>query len=69
MFKTIISPVQAWLLSQNRCVGCGTNLSEGISITKDMEVNEVTCKKCGRFFIYNKTTKKYKRAPLPQKKE
>jgi len=29
MFKSVIAPMQAWLLSQGRCVGCGTELSEG----------------------------------------
>ena len=29
MFKNVIAPVQAWLLSQGRCVGCGTQLPDG----------------------------------------
>ena len=29
MFKNIISPVQAWLLSIGKCVGCGMPLSKG----------------------------------------
>ena len=53
--------MQAWLLSQGRCVGCGTNLSEGKS--KATKVGEqVTCKKCGRIFI--KKDNKYRRALL-----
>jgi len=52
MFKNVIAPIQAWLLSQGKCVGCGTPLSEGKS--KDTRFGEqVTCKKCGRMFIKN----------------
>lgn len=63
MLKNIIAPVQAWLLSQKRCVGCGTSLSKGKRLTKNNE-EEVTCKKCGRIFLYNPETKHYRRAPL-----
>lgn len=66
MFKTILAPVQAWLLSQGRCVGCGTTLLEGIVVSKDNTENEVTCKKCGRIFLYNKNKHIYQRAPLPR---
>jgi len=64
MFKNIIAPVQAWLLSQGRCVGCGTPLSTGMKVKKTGQEQEVTCKKCGRIFIYNKETKRYIRAPV-----
>jgi len=29
MFKNIIAPVQAWLLSRGQCVGCGKPLDKG----------------------------------------
>ncbi len=59
MFKNVISPVQAWLLSQGRCVGCGTDL--GTAKTESHKSGEkVTCEKCGRIFI--KTSGKYRRA-------
>jgi len=29
MFKDVIAPIQAWLLSQGRCVGCGKELKDG----------------------------------------
>lgn len=61
MFKNIIAPVQAWLLSRGQCVGCGTPLKKGKKEAKDAETEKVTCK-CGRIFIYNKNTKKYRRA-------
>lgn len=49
MIKNLISPIQAWLLSQGRCVGCGELLSRG----KKQDVNGkkiVTCR-CGRMFV------------------
>lgn len=61
MFKNIIGPVQAWLLSQGRCVGCGIALKKG---KKSELEEETTCKKCGRIFIYNTKTKHFRRAPL-----
>ena len=61
MFKNIIAPVQAWLLSKGQCVGCSLPLDQGFH-DKMMDGNEkVTCK-CGRIFIYDLKTKKYRRA-------
>jgi uncharacterized Zn finger protein (UPF0148 family) len=56
MFKNLISPVQAWLLSQGKCVGCGTPLAKG-----KKSGNVVTCK-CGRIFVNEDG--KYRRAKL-----
>lgn len=62
MFKNLISPVQAWLISQGRCVGCGMPLKKGQrKKRKDKKTEKVTCK-CGRIFIYTIDTKKYRRA-------
>jgi len=61
MFKNVIAPVQAWLLSQGRCVGCGMPLSKGKREERKGSMVKVTCK-CGRIFIYNPKTKKYRRA-------
>jgi hypothetical protein len=61
MFKKIIAPVQAWLLSQGKCVGCGKPLKKGKQEDRKDGTKKVTCK-CGRIFIYNKKTKKYRRA-------
>lgn len=66
MFKTILAPVQAWLLSQGKCVGCAASLAEGIVVTKSQNENEVTCKKCGRIFLYNRDKQTYQRAPAPR---
>ena len=67
MFKNIIAPVQAWLLSKGSCVGCGTPLTEGDSVPSNKidGCNQVTCK-CGRIFIYNPKTKTYLRALLSE---
>lgn len=61
MFKNIIAPVQAWLLSRGQCVGCGMPLKKGKKQDKKDGTEKVTCK-CGRIFIYDKKTKKYRRA-------
>lgn len=61
MFKKIIAPVQAWLLSQGKCVGCGTPLEKGKKEEKGEDQEKITCK-CGRIYIFDKKTKKYRRA-------
>jgi len=61
MFKKIIAPVQAWLLSQGKCVGCGKLLSGGKSERKGEDFEKVTCS-CGRIYILDKKTKSYRRA-------
>lgn len=67
MFKNIIAPVQAWLLSRGSCVGCGTPLSEGHkeSSKKLKGMEQVTCK-CGRIFIYDPKKNTYRRALLSE---
>lgn len=61
MFKNIIAPVQAWLLSKGQCVGCSTPLSKGKTSPHKKGSEKVVCK-CGRIFIHDLTTKKYRRA-------
>jgi len=61
VFKNIIAPVQAWLLSRGQCVGCGMPLSKGKRETRKDGTEKVICK-CGRIFIFNPKTKKYRRA-------
>lgn len=65
MFKNVIAPIQAWLLSQGRCVGCGTELSEGKN-KKTRYGDQITCVKCGRIFIKDLKTGKYRRALLEE---
>lgn len=62
MFKNIIAPVQAWLLSQGKCVGCGTSLQKAEVIKKKSKDEEIIACKCDRMFIYNQETKRYRRA-------
>ncbi len=60
MFKNIISPVQAWLLANGQCVGCGTPLDKGEKSKRKDGTHKIVCK-CGRIFIQEKN-KKYRRA-------
>lgn len=63
MFRDIVSPVQAWFLSQGRCVGCGKNLP-----TKQGEgLIQITCV-CGRIYMYDPEVKKYRRASFHEVK-
>lgn len=56
MFKNLITPIQVWLLSQGRCVGCGEELSKGKKAK-----NSVSCR-CGRAFVKDQKTHQYRRA-------
>lgn len=49
--------MQAWLLSQGRCVGCGKPLDKknGIGLVR------VDCV-CGRIYMYDPEAQKYRRA-------
>jgi hypothetical protein len=65
MFKNVIAPVQAWLLSQARCVGCGRPLAEGKTEKKTDSEEKIVCK-CGRIFIHETASGKYRRALLEE---
>ena len=65
MFKNIVAPVQAWLLSQSRCVGCGIPLKKSKTNQKSKTEELVTCK-CGRVFVYDSKTGKHRRALLSE---
>jgi len=60
MIKNLIAPIQAWFLSQKRCVGCGTSLLKG---TKKIVRGKttITCH-CGRIFIHDESKNTYRRA-------
>lgn len=66
MFKNVIAPIQAWLLSQGKCVGCGTPLAGGTKKKFKTNSEKVTCKKCGRIYIHDLKTNKYRRALLEE---
>lgn len=65
MFKNVIAPIQAWLMSQGKCVGCGMPLSKGKRGKFKEGFEKVTCK-CGRIFIYDKKKGTYRRALLEE---
>lgn len=65
MFKNIIAPIQAWLLATGKCVGCGRLLSKAKREPMSETREKVFCK-CGRIFIYDKETKKYRRALIKE---
>jgi predicted nucleic acid-binding Zn-ribbon protein len=65
MFKDVIAPIQAWLLSQNRCVGCGKDLTKSKVKNLADGTRKVVCE-CGRIFVYDPKTKKYRRALLEE---
>ena len=61
MFKNVIAPMQAWLLSQGRCVGCGKPLPQksGAGWVR------VDCS-CGRIYMHDPSGAKYRRATLDE---
>lgn len=61
MIKRILAPVQAWILLQGKCVGCGKNLSLGRKIERGDNTQKVICR-CGRIFIFDKRRGRYRRA-------
>jgi len=65
MFKNVIAPIQAWLLSQGRCVGCGRELTLGKKVSKRDGSAKIICA-CGRIFIQDSKTKRFRRALLEE---
>lgn len=65
MFKNVIAPIQAWLLSRGRCVGCGVSLSRGKKEAHVGGTQKAICS-CGRIYVYNPKTKTYRRALLSE---
>jgi len=63
MIKRIFAPVQAWILLQGKCVGCGKNLSLAQKFDLRDNSQKVICS-CGRIFIFDKRRGKYRRAHL-----
>ena len=53
--------MQAWLLSQGKCVGCGKKLADGTGATQI----RVTCR-CGRIYMYDPQAGRYRRATLDE---
>jgi len=63
MIKNVIAPIQAWLMSQGRCVGCSQPLSQG-KTEKHKDGTKVTCN-CGRIYIKDSKAV-YRRALLTE---
>lgn len=61
MLKNVVAPIQAWLISQGRCVADGQPLSEAKHVKLPNGTEKVT-HSCGRIFIYDPKLKKYRRA-------
>ncbi len=51
--------MQAWLLSQGRCVGCGKPIPKKFGT----DLVRVDCV-CGRIYMYDPEGKKYRRATV-----
>ncbi|MCS7092379.1 MAG: hypothetical protein NZM26_03450 [Patescibacteria group bacterium] len=64
MIKNVIYPIQAWLLSQGRCVGCGKLLTKAKIKSGKSSQKQVTCD-CRRVYILDSKSQKYRRA-LPE---
>jgi len=62
VFKNVIAPVQAWLMSQGRCVGCGRDPAKGKKSKRKDGTEKVVCE-CGRIFVKEKSGK-FRRALL-----
>jgi hypothetical protein len=63
-FKKIIEPLQNWLLSSGRCVGCGKEIAKSENRkTKGAGEELVTCD-CRRVYVFNKKKAAYRRALL-----
>ncbi len=61
ILKNLVAPIQMWLLSQKRCVGCGDALSTGMK-KEVRQKTTVTCRRCGRIFVYDSKKDTYRRA-------
>ena len=65
MLKNAIAPIQAWLMSQGRCVADGQPLSEGKKTKRKDGTFKVT-HSCGRIYILDSKSNRYRRALLEE---
>jgi|GEM_PF-235897 len=61
-FKSLVEPLQMWLLKSGRCVGCGKELAKSAKITKGRKQDLYTCE-CSRVYLLN-NKKEFRRALL-----
>jgi hypothetical protein len=60
MSKSIITPIQAWLLSQGKCFSCGMSLRKAKVEAGDNGVKKLLCQ-CGRIFFFDQKNQRYYR--------
>lgn len=65
MLKNVIAPIQAWLMSQGKCVADGKPLDKSKKVKRQDGTYKVT-HDCGRIYIFDPKTKKYRRALLEE---
>lgn len=65
MLKNAIAPIQAWLMSQGRCVADGKPLSDAKRVARK-DGTEMITHSCGRVFIHDPKTKRYRRALMSE---
>ena len=65
MLKNVVAPIQAWLMSQGRCVADGQPLTTGKREKRQDGTVKIT-HTCGRIFIFDPKTKRYRRALLEE---
>lgn len=63
--KNVIAPIQMWLLSQGKCVGCGKDLTNLKREKYKKGFEKVTCS-CRRIYIYDTAKKTFRRALLEE---
>jgi len=67
MIKKLFAPVQAWILLQGKCVGCGKDLALAKKVERKDNCQKVICS-CRRVFIFDKRKGKYRRASFEEVK-
>ena len=65
MLKNVVAPIQAWLLSQGRCVADGQPLDK-LKKEKRKDGTFKIVHSCGRIFLFDPKTGKYRRALLSE---
>jgi len=65
VIKKILAPVQAWILLQGKCAGCGRNLSGAKKVEISGSLQKVICR-CSRIYIFDKRRGRYHRATFEE---
>ncbi len=64
LFKQLIQPLQLWLLSQGRCVGCGKELKDmTLKVVKGKQLVYCSCK---RVYVKDGEKRPYRRALMEE---